>query len=87
MSDFHFQESEHMSLTLKQENPEPTISIDGTEQESSLSLGQVATITGSYEALTDKPSIEGHVLVKGSSLPEIGVEDVTEQDIDQIIFG
>ena len=40
-----------------------------------------------YPALIDKPSIEGHVLVDDSSLGEIGISDITEQDIDRIIVG
>ena len=40
-----------------------------------------------YEELTHKPSIEGHVLIGDSTLPQIGVGDITPQDIDRIIFG
>lgn len=43
--------------------------------------------TGNYERLVNKPSIEGHTLVGDSTLPQIGVGDITEQDIDRIIFG
>lgn len=43
--------------------------------------------TNNYEALVNKPSIEGHVLVGDSTIKQIGVGDVTPQDIDKIIFG
>lgn len=42
--------------------------------------------TNRYPALLEKPSIEGHVLVGDSTLPEIGVGDITPQDIDRIIY-
>ena len=40
-----------------------------------------------YPALIDKPSIEGHTLIGDSTLPQIGVRDITPQAIDKIIFG
>ena len=43
--------------------------------------------TSNYEGLTNKPKIEGHTLVGDSTLRQIGVGDVTPQDIDRIIFG
>lgn len=46
-----------------------------------------STGTNNYEALVNKPSIEGHVLIGDSTLPQVGVGDITPQDIDRIIFG
>lgn len=43
--------------------------------------------TSNYELLLNKPSIEGHTLIGDSKLPEIGVNTITEQDIDNIIYG
>ena len=43
--------------------------------------------TNDYENLVHKPSIEGHVLVGDSTLPQIGVGDITPQEIDSIVFG
>lgn len=40
-----------------------------------------------YPALSGKPSIEGHELLGDSTLPQIGVGDITPQDIDRIIYG
>ena len=55
----------------------------------SVSMGTVLIRDGTndYERLINKPSIEGHTLIGNSTLPQIGVNDITEQAIDQIIFG
>lgn len=54
-----------------------------------LSVGTVVYKDGTnnYEVLINKPSIEGHTLIGDSTLPQIGVGDITEQAIDNIIFG
>lgn len=51
-----------------------------------LSIGE-AMQSGDYEALINKPRIEGTVLVGDRSLAQIGVGAVTPQDIDRIIYG
>lgn len=43
--------------------------------------------TSNYEALVNKPKIEGHTLIGDSTLDQIGVGDITPQDIDIIIYG
>ena len=43
--------------------------------------------TGSYKDLLNKPSIESAILVGDKSLKDIGVGIVTEQMIDNLIFG
>lgn len=43
--------------------------------------------TSDYRSLTNKPSIEGTVLIGDKTLPQIGVGTITEQDIDQLIYG
>lgn len=40
-----------------------------------------------YNKLTNKPSIEGHTLVGDSTIQQIGVGELTPQDIDRIVFG
>lgn len=40
-----------------------------------------------YAKLTNKPSIEGHTLVGDSTIQQIGVGELTPQDIDRIVFG
>ena len=55
---------------------------------SAISLGiERSTGTSNYNALVNKPSIEGHVLVGDSTLGQIGVGDITPQEIDTIIYG
>lgn len=43
--------------------------------------------TSNYEALVNKPKIEGHTLIGDSTLDQIGVGDITPQEIDIIIYG
>lgn len=52
----------------------------------SLDAGEPAP-TGDYTALTNKPRIEGHVLVGDSTIGQIGVGELTPQEIDRIIYG
>lgn len=40
-----------------------------------------------YETLINKPSIEGTTLIGDTTLQAIGIRSITEQDIDQIIYG
>lgn len=42
---------------------------------------------GSYSTLKDKPKIEGVVLDGDKSFRDLGLNDITPQDIDEIIFG
>lgn len=42
---------------------------------------------GDYATLANKPSIEGHTLIGDSTIGEIGVGELTPQEIDRIIFG
>ena len=44
-------------------------------------------LSGNYNDLENKPSIERHVLVGDSTLEEIGVRNITLQSIDQLIYG
>lgn len=43
--------------------------------------------TSNYNALTNKPSIEGHTLQGDSTIQQIGVGELSAQEIDRIIFG
>ena len=52
-----------------------------------LKNGSGGSGTLNYNALVNKPSIEGHTLQGDSTLKQIGVGDVTPQDIDAIIYG
>ena len=54
-----------------------------------VSVGNVVIRDGSnnYEELTNKPSIEGTTLVGDKTLPDIGVNVITPQEIDLLIYG
>ena len=52
-----------------------------------LSVARSVVPARDYNDLINKPSIEGHVLISDSTLPQIGVNDITAQEIDNIIFG
>lgn len=41
----------------------------------------------SYHSLTDKPKIEGVTLDGDKSFQELGLNDISAQDIDEIMFG
>ena len=65
-----------------------TLQIDD-DISASVAIGNVVIRDGTndYNELVNHPSIEGHTLIGDSLLNEIGVWDITEQDIDQIIYG
>lgn len=65
-----------------------TLSLGIDQERGTLGLGvDKAQGTTNYNALANKPSIEGHTLVGNSTLQEIGVGDITAQDIDKLIYG
>ena len=43
--------------------------------------------TMNYNALINHPKIEGHELIGNKTFLELGLGDITQQDIDEIIFG
>ena len=47
----------------------------------------MGVLSGNYNDLENKPSIETHVLVGDSTLEEIGVRNITPQSIDRLIYG
>ena len=59
----------------------------GSAPRLALNLEGSGGTTTNYNALTNKPSIEGHTLVGDSTLQQIGVGDITPQEIDRIIYG
>lgn len=66
-----------LNITIKPRTPEESLT---------LKLDNPHAITD-YNRLTNKPSIEGHILQNDSSLRQIGVGDITPQDIDNLLFG
>lgn len=56
--------------------------------ESAISLGiERSTGTSNYEALVNKPSIEDVTLVGNKTFKQLGLEAMTPQEIDQMIYG
>ena len=47
----------------------------------------MGVLSGNYNDLENKPSIEQHMLIGDSTLEEIGVLNITPQSIDQLIYG
>lgn len=43
--------------------------------------------TDNYEDLYNKPKIEGNTLIGDKTFTELGLNYITEQDIDDIIYG
>ncbi len=43
--------------------------------------------TGDYNALKNRPSVQGVTLEGDRSFRELGLEDITEAEIDEIVFG
>lgn len=43
--------------------------------------------TNDYNRLVNQPSIEGHILLGNSTIAQIGVGEITPQEIDQLIYG
>lgn len=58
---------------------------NSSNAEVKLKIAKVESYTGgsikNYEKLENKPSISGHTLVGDSSLEEIGVEEITDEEI------
>lgn len=66
--------------------------IENTSLEFNADLGYLKSDVSDYSLLTNKPQINYHTLQAGNNTYEyLGVEptiiDITEQDIDNIIFG
>lgn len=73
-----------IDLEIRQEKD---IGLDITS-ERNITLGiNPASGTSNYELLTHKPSIEGVTLIGDKTFKKLGLEPMTEQEIDQMIFG
>lgn len=60
----------------------------GIEAESELSLGVERSVgITNYDALTNKPLIEDVPLVGNKTFKQLGLEAMTPQEIDQMIYG
>ncbi len=74
---------------LTPEEPEaPELEIEA-EEPLPAELGSALRIleTGDYNALKNRPSVQGVTLEGDRSFRELGLEDITEAEIDEIVFG
>lgn len=61
----------------------------GTSAKGNLRGGVSAPTTGTkdYNQLKNKPKIEGHELIGDQTFRELGLNSITPQTIDEIIYG
>ena len=52
-----------------------------------LSIPTERIVSDDYERLKNKPSIEGNVLIGDKSFQQLGLNEITPQEIDEIIYG
>lgn len=68
-----------------------TLNFGMSEDNLNFGLNTTNALGGDYEALSNKPSINGVVLVGNKTSEDIHVQhemnEITNQDIDNIIFG
>ncbi len=55
--------------------------------ETDLDAAQRTLGTGDYQALKNRPRIEGNLLEGDKSFYQLGLLDITDAEIDEIIFG
>ena len=55
--------------------------------ETDLDAAQRALGTGDYQALKNRPRIEGNLLEGDKSFYQLGLLDITDAEIDEILFG
>lgn len=52
-----------------------------------LSVPKERVVAEDYERLRNKPSIEGNVLIGDKTFQQLGLNEITPQEIDEIIYG
>jgi len=55
--------------------------------ETDLDAAQRALGTGDYQALKNRPRIEGNLLEGDRTFYQLGLLDITDAEIDEILFG
>lgn len=51
-------------------------------------MGEVVkVVSNNYNELNNKPKIEGVELVGNKTFPDLGLNTITEQEIDNLIYG
>ena len=71
-----------------EEKTVPALDMDSQEPlETDLDAAQRTLGTGDYQALKNRPRIEGNLLEGDKSFYQLGLLDITDAEIDEIIFG
>ena len=74
-------------LALEEETV-PALDMDSQEPlETDLDAAQRTLGTGDYQALKNRPPIEGNLLEGDKTFYQLGLLDITDAEIDEILFG
>ena len=74
-------------LALEEETV-PALDMDSQEPlETDLDAAQRTLGTGDYQALKNRPRIEGNLLEGDKTFYQLGLLDITDAEIDEILFG
>ena len=74
-------------LALEEETV-PALDMDSQEPlETDLDAAQRTLGTGDYQALKNRPRVEGNLLEGDKSFYQLGLLDITDAEIDEILFG
>ena len=74
-------------LALEEETI-PALDMDSQEPlETDLDAAQRTLGTGDYQALKNRPRIEGNLLEGDKTFYQLGLLDITDAEIDEILFG
>ena len=66
----------------------PTLDMEPQEPlETDLDAAQRTLGTGDYQALKNRPRIEGNLLEGDKTFYQLGLLDITDAEIDEILFG
>ena len=79
--------STEFDITIPGDPSEYDVQIPGEECFASSLDSAIRVKATSYNSLTDKPKIEGVTLVGDKSFHQLGLNDISAQDIDEIMFG
>ena len=74
-------------LALEEETV-PALDMDSQEPlETDLDAAQRTLGTGDYQALKNRPRIEGNLLEGDKTFYQLGLLDITNAEIDEILYG
>lgn len=75
-------------ICLEFESSDICLEFEGLSEEFIARAGEIYPVqTSNYEELSNKPSIEGRVLIGNKTFPQLGLDIVSPQEIDDILYG